>query len=155
MDHRGADAGIHARRSAVLDRWVQLGVAGEKVISLSFPETPDEKRPEHPLLGRITAYLEGEEVSFGDVDVGLTVPTDRRNVLESVRQVPHGQNATVAQIARMVPGMDHEDDRDLATVRDALADNPVPLLIPDHRVRDGPSAPPPAVQQTLRAIEGL
>jgi len=51
--------------------------------------------------------------------------------------------------------MDHEDDRDLATVRDALADNPVPLLIPDHRVRDGPSAPPLAVQQTLRAIEGL
>ncbi|MFB6185175.1 MAG: methylated-DNA--[protein]-cysteine S-methyltransferase, partial [Haloarculaceae archaeon] len=26
---------------------------------------------------------------------------------------------------------------------------------PDHRVRDGPSAAPPAVEQKLRAVEGL
>jgi methylated-DNA-[protein]-cysteine S-methyltransferase len=40
-------------------------------------------------------------------------------------------------------------------VREALAANPVPLLIPDHRVRDGPSGAPPPVEQKLRAVEGL
>lgn len=154
MDASAPEAGIYARESALLDRWVQLGMAGQKVISLSFPETPDDANEDHPLLDTIDAYLEGGTVDFSDVDVGLTVPTDRRSVLEAVRQVPYGENATVEQIARMVPGMAGEDG-DLATVREALADNPVPLIIPDHRVRDGPSAAPPAVEQKLRSIEEL
>jgi methylated-DNA-[protein]-cysteine S-methyltransferase len=155
MDAPAAEAGIYARESAYLERWVQLGVAGQKVISVSVPETPDDRNPEYPVLDRIEAYLEGEEVDFSDVDVGLTLPTDRRNVLESVRQVPYGQNASVDQITRMVPGMDPDDERDVSTVREALAHNPVPILIPDHRIRDGPSALPAAVEQKLRSLEKL
>jgi methylated-DNA-[protein]-cysteine S-methyltransferase len=55
----------------------------------------------------------------------------------------------------MTADLDPEDDGDLTTLRTALANNPAPLVIPDHRVRDGPSAAPPPVEQKLRSLEGL
>ena len=149
-----ADAGIFARRSSFLDCFVQIGVAGEKVISLSFPDVSDEP-DDHPLLDRIEAYLEGEPDDFEDVDVGLTSPSPHRDVLVAVRSLPYGEQGTVEQLAGMTPGLNPSNDEDLATVRQALADNPVPLIIPDHRVRDGPSALPPAVEQKLRNVEDL
>ncbi|PSP93746.1 cysteine methyltransferase [Halobacteriales archaeon QS_4_62_28] len=151
-----AEAGIYARESEYLDRYVQFGAAGEKVIQLSFPETPeDEARAEHALLDRIEAYLEGTEDNFTDIDVGLTVPTDHRSVLEAVRKVPYGEQGSVEQVARMAAGINHEDEDSIRTVREALANNPAPLLIPDHRVRDGPSGAPTPVVQKLRIVEGL
>jgi len=55
----------------------------------------------------------------------------------------------------MTEGLGADDQDDQQQVREALAANPVPLLIPDHRVRDGPSGAPPAVEQKLRVVEGL
>lgn len=149
-------AGIYARESPYLDRVVQLGIAGAKVISVSFPRSPDEDAtPDHDLLDRIDRYLEGSRDDFEDVEVALTAPTDQRAVLEAVRDIPYGEQVSVESLARRTPGLDPDDDEDLELVRAALAANPAPLLIPDHRVRDGPSAAPPDVEQKLRSIEGL
>jgi len=79
------------------------------------------------------------------------VRTDYRNVLEAVREIPYGEQGSVQQVAQMAAGLDANEDDDLTTVREALAANPIPLLIPDHRVRDGPSGAPPEVEQKLRA----
>jgi len=148
-------AGIYARESAYLDRCVQIGVASDRVISVSFPRTPDgDASDDHELLDRITAYLEGERDDFRDVEIGLTVPTDHRQVLEQCRQVPYGESIAVERLCGMA-GLDPDDDADHDAVRQALADNPVPLVIPDHRVRDGPSAAPPEVEQALRSLEGF
>jgi len=150
------DTGIYARQFSYLGRYVQVGVAGQKVISVSFPESPDEEaEADHALLDRVQRYLEGVEEDFGDVEVGLTVSGDRRDVLEAVRQIPYGEQLTVEALVRTTPGLDaaSADDQDLA--RAALADNPAPLLVPDHRVRDGASAAPPDVEQKLRSLEGL
>lgn len=148
-------AGIHAREYDRLDRYVQIGVASGRVISVSFPRTPDgNATPEHDLLDRIAAYLEGEREEFRDVEVGLTVPTDHRSILEQCRSIPYGEQVTVERLCRMA-GLDADDEDDHGVVREALAGNPVPLLIPDHRVRDGPSSAPPEVERTLRAVEGL
>jgi len=156
MDSPTGDAGIFARESAYLDRYVQFGSAGDRVISVSFPKEPDEDSQEtHPLLDRIDAYLGGAEDEFDDVTVGLTVPTAQRTVLEQVKELPYGTETTVAQLAGMTPGRSSEEQEDLTAVREALAENPVPLLIPDHRVRDGPSSVPPTVEQKLRSVEGL
>jgi len=150
-----ADAGIFARESDLLERYVQFGAAGEKIIQLSFPNRPeDDAGTEHDLLDRIERYLNSDAEDFGDVEVGLTVPTDQRSVLEAVRQIPYGEQGSVAQVARMA-GLDPDDEESQRTVREALAENPVPLVIPDHRVRDGPSGAPPDVEQKLRSIEGL
>jgi len=146
-------AGIWARELVYLDRYVQLGIAGERVLACSFPNTPDEEAmDDHPLLDRVEAYVDGSEEGFEDVTVALTMPTDRREVLETLREVPYGESVGVEELARMTPGLDADDTR---LVREALNDNPVPLFVPDHRVTDGPSGAPPAVVQKLRAIEGL
>lgn len=151
-----ADAGIYARESTYLDCTVQVGLAQERVIAVSFPAEPaDEAESEHGLLDRIEAYLEGETDGFGDVTVALTMATDQRAVLESVREIPYGEQVNVQRLARMTPGLDSEEADDRGLVREALADNPVPLFVPDHRVRDGPSGAPAPVEQKLRAVEGL
>ncbi|MFC7134110.1 MULTISPECIES: MGMT family protein [Salinibaculum] len=149
-------AGIYARESTFLDRYVQVGIAQDRVISVSFPTVADEEAvSDHELLDRIEAYLEGDADDFADVQVALTVPTDRREVLDVVRDIPYGEEMTVEQVTRATPGLDPEEESDQTLVREALDENPAPLLIPDHRVRDGPSAAPPAVEQKLRAVEGL
>lgn len=146
--------GIFARDSGYLDCYVQIGVASERVVSVSFPEAPDDEAgDDHPVLDRIDAYLEGVEDDFRDVEVGLTVPTGHRVVLETTREVPYGEQVTVEKLSRMTPDLDPDEDAEL--VRTALAENPVPLLVPDHRVRDAPSAAPPEVEQRLRSLEGL
>ncbi len=150
------EAGIYARESPYLGRTVQVGYASGKVLRVTFPAEPDdEAEPAHPLLDRIFAYLEGERDGFEDVPVALTLPTDRRAVLEAVRQVSYGEEVDVETLARMTPDLDAEAEDDQRLVREALASNPAPLVIPDHRVRNGPSAAPPEVEQRLRSLEGL
>lgn len=151
-----AVTGIYAHESPAIDRAVQLGAASGRALSVSFPEEmPADAERDHPVLERLLAYLDGEEDDFEDVPVALTVPTPHRAVLEEVRTIPYGRERDVASIARSVPDLDAEDDGDLGTVRSALSENPVPILIPDHRVPDGPSAVPAAVERRLRSLEGL
>ncbi len=149
------DAGIYTRESEYLDCYVQLGLASDRVIAVSFPGSSDGDDDDHPLLDRIEAYLEGERETFEDVTVALTVPTDQRSVLEATRNIPYGEQVSVERLARMTAGLDADSDEDHDAVRTALAANPAPLLIPDHRVRDGPSGAPPEVEQRLRSLEGL
>ncbi|WP_255196999.1 MGMT family protein [Halorarius litoreus] len=150
------DAGIYARESGYLDRYIQVGYASGKVLSVSFPAEPDEgAEADHPLLDRIDAYLEGEQVDFSEVEVALTMPTDQRTVLEKVREIPYGEQVSVEKLATMTPGLNAEEMDDLQLVRTALDENPTPLVVPDHRVRDGPSAAPPEIEQRLRSLEGL
>ncbi len=149
------EAGIYARESAYLDRYVQVGVAGSRVLSVEFPTTPEaDADAELPLLDRVEAYLEGASADLSDVDVAMTMPTDRRDVLEEVREVPYGDQISVSELATMTSGVG-DDDEGRQLVRTALAENPAPLVVPDHRVRDGPSAAPPPVEQRLRSLEGL
>lgn len=150
------DAGIYARESPYLERYVQLGIASGRVVDVSFPDAPaDDAAEAHDLLDRVFDYLDGAADDFADVRIALTVPTDQRTVLETVRDLPYGEQLTVEAVARMTPGLSGDEEEDQRTVRTALAENPAPLLIPDHRVRDGPSAAPPPVEQRLRSLEGL
>lgn len=155
MEPPTGGAGIYARESEYLDRFVQLGEAGDRIIAISFPTQPDDGEDTHALLDRIDEYLSGVEDGFDDVTVGLTVPTAQRAVLEAVRNVPYGTDVTVEEVAGMTPDLSPDESDDLTAVREALAANPVPLLVPDHRVRDGPSGAPPPVERKLRAVEGL
>ena len=147
------EAGIYARQADGLDdAVVQVGVAGGRVISVSFPDAvPDDAEAEHPFLDRVFAYLDGAEDHFDDVPVALTVPTDQRTVLDAVRNVPYGETVSVARVARMA-GLDDDDEADLRTVETALRENPVPIFVPDHRI-EGAGATPDGVVRRLRAIE--
>lgn len=150
-------AGIYAREIDYLERYVQIGIASGRIISVSFPEyADDDAADEHDLLGRFERYCDGiEEDDFADVEVGLTMPTGERNVLETLRGVEYGEQVSVDQLAKMTPTLDSDDEQDVITVREALAENPLPVIFPDHRVRDGPSALPPQVEQRFRSLEDL
>jgi len=148
--------GIFAREFPAVDGYVQLGVAQGRVISVDFPARPqDDAGPDHDLLGRIGAYFDGEADSFRDVTVALTLPTAQRRVLEALREVPYGKSVTVDQLARMTASLDDSDEADLRAVRGALAENPAPVLIGDHRVRDASGATPAGVATVCRRLEGL
>lgn len=153
-DHPGStdQAGIYGRTSSFLDRCIQLGVAQGRVLSVDFPRECDEDAiPDHDLLDRIEAYLAGERDEFEDVQIALTVPTAHRSALEATRSVPYGQETTMDQLAAMVPDAEPEPEQ----IRRALAANPTPILVPTHRVRDGPATAPEDVIEKLRAVEGL
>jgi methylated-DNA-[protein]-cysteine S-methyltransferase len=149
-------SGIYARESSYLDCYVQIGIASDQVVSVSFPRSSEANAEnEHELLDRIEEYLEGTGSDFSDVTIALTVPTDQRAVLEAVRKVSYGEQASVERLTSTISDLDPESDEDLDAVRTALDENPVPIFVPDHRVRDGPSAAPPRVEQRLRSVEGL
>ncbi len=146
-------AGIFARRFDSLDAVVQLGVAGGQAINVSFPEEiPDDAETDHELLDAVDDYLAGEPTAVKNAEIGLTVPTEHRNVLEALDSVPAGSTVTVSRLAR-VAGLDPGDDESLDTVRDALRENPVPIFLPDHRVRDGQGSTPPQIAAALRRLE--
>jgi methylated-DNA-[protein]-cysteine S-methyltransferase len=148
-------SGVFARKFDEIGRTVQVGFAGGRVIAVSFPaEPPADADTDHDLLDRIGAYLRGERDEFAEVAIGLTVPTPQRDVLESLRTLPYGEEVTVSRLARL-GGFDPDDPDDLDAVTGALADNPIPVLLPDHRVSGGPYATPGDTRATLRSIEGI
>lgn len=150
------DTGVFGREYDAIDRAVELGTASGRLISVTLPETLSaDAAADHALLDRLQEYLDGAEDDFADVEIALTVPTDQRSVLESVRNVPYGESVDLARIARMTAGLDHEEEADLRVAREALRANPLPIVVPDHRVRDAAGATPEETAARLREIEGV
>ncbi len=124
--------GIFHRYSEYLESYVQVGTAGDKVVSVSFPETPDEDSIQDDLevLDSIFEYIDGEEVDLSEYDVGLTLGGIERSALLRTRDIPRGTTITYEELAESI-GADEDDYED---VREALVSNPVPVLLPCHRV---------------------
>lgn len=150
------NAGIYAFESGYLGRAVQIGIASDYVISVSFPEAvPAEVDGEHPVLAQVRRYLDGGTVTFDAVELALTVPRDHRHVLDAVREIPYGHERDIETVVRMTPTLDPDDEDAAATVRAALRDNPVPIIVPDHRVAGATWAAPGPIASKLRALESL
>lgn len=78
---------------------------------------------------QLRGYLEGERSAF-DLAVDLRFLTDfQRQVLLAAAQVPRGQVATYGEIARQIG-----HPRAARAVGQALGHNPVPIIIPCHRI---------------------
>ncbi len=93
--------------------------------------TQPEPAPEYAQEAekQIAAYLTGERKQF-DLPVDLASLTEfQREVLEATAQVPRGQVTTYAEIARRIGR-----PKAYRAVGQALGSNPVPLVIPCHRV---------------------
>lgn len=97
----------------------------------SFPLWGVERDEEalEELAGELGEYFAGNRRRF-DVAVDLTGATSfQREVLQEVREVPYGETATYGELAERL-------DRSGAgrAVGNALGRNPVPIVIPCHRV---------------------
>lgn len=148
--------GIFARDVTELDGAVQVGIANGRVISVSFPEAPEpDAKPAHAVLDWIEEYLAGTRTDVTEIETGLTVPTDQRTVLETVRKIPYGESLDLQRVVARSPGLDPDDSANLDVAREALAANPIPLFVPDHRVEGVGGGAPPAVRVVFRSVEGL
>ncbi len=88
--------------------------------------SPERARP---VLRQLAEYLQGKRQAFQlDVDLSGVTPFQRQ-VLRAAAQVPRGGLVTYAEIARHIG-----KPRASRAVGQALAHNPVPIVIPCHRV---------------------
>ena len=87
-------------------------------------------RPDATLVQAIVAYGEGERVEFGNTPLDLEGISDfNRSVYDDILRLKWGETTTYGEIARRL------GDVSLSrAVGKALGDNPIPLLIPCHRV---------------------
>ena len=112
------------------------------------------------LVADIRRYLAGEQVDFSAVAVDLqSIEPFRRKLYEALRGIGYGHTTTYGTLAKELGTTDWEGARD---VGEAMGRNPVPIVIPCHRVLaasgklGGFSAPGgPATKKKLLALEGV
>lgn len=149
------DSGVFIGYSESLERWIQLGIASGNVIQLTVLTDSPGPSDSHPILDRVLAYLDKEDGhTVSEIPIALTVPTQQREIYQTVREIPYGHewavSDVVARTAVLEPG-----EGSIGSVRECLTANPIPILIPDHRVSDSSGSLEPAVRERVRSIEGL
>jgi methylated-DNA-[protein]-cysteine S-methyltransferase len=78
----------------------------------------------------IAAYAAGQEVEFAEFELDIAVvPEFHRRVYDDIRQLKWGQTTTYGEIARRLG-----DVQLSRAVGQAMAANPIPLVVPCHRV---------------------
>ncbi|MGC8529009.1 MAG: methylated-DNA--[protein]-cysteine S-methyltransferase [Leptospirillia bacterium] len=92
-------------------------------------KTPDPPLlpPEHPLEDLFRRVLSGSVVYIGPLPAPIH-PFDRE-VLETIRRIPYGATVSYADVARAIGR-----PKAARAVGGALSRNPLPLLLPCHRV---------------------
>jgi O-6-methylguanine DNA methyltransferase len=122
------------------------------------PGRPSEPPPSiAELIEKIRRHLRGEAQDFRSIAVDLeAVPSFARQVYEAAREIPAGQTRTYGEVAKALGQPDAAQQ-----VGQALSSNPVPIIIPCHRVSaahgklGGFSAPGgSATKAKLLALEG-
>jgi methylated-DNA-[protein]-cysteine S-methyltransferase len=84
------------------------------------------------VIADIARYLGGERIDFAAVAVDLAgVDPFRRTLYETMRAIDWGSTTTYGELARKAGWRDPEAARD---VGQAMGQNPLPLVIPCHRV---------------------
>ena len=114
--------------------WMALGAEEGAIIRVYLPNSPTPRRMPHPtpLLeeGRkqILEYLAGERKQF-DLPLRTAGTPFQEKVWKALRNIPWGETRTYRDIAQAVdcPGGDR-------AVGMANRSNPLPILIPCHRV---------------------
>lgn len=81
------------------------------------------------VIDRVRRLLTGERLDLADVPVELAVPGFERRVYDALRKVPPGETITYGALAERVgsPGA-------AQAVGAAMGRNPIPVIIPCHRV---------------------
>jgi methylated-DNA-[protein]-cysteine S-methyltransferase len=95
---------------------------GARVVIRSSEKTVEER-------SQLREYLNGKRTSF-DIDIDLSALTEfHQQVLMAAWEIPHGRIVTYGEIARRIG-----KPKAARAVGQALGRNPVPIVIPCHRV---------------------
>jgi methylated-DNA-[protein]-cysteine S-methyltransferase len=102
----------------------------ERALLKDCPNAVNTPNLQKPLQESITAYFKGIYVDFSDVAVDLDGMTSfSRKVLLSCQKIPLGETYTYSQLAKA-----SENSKAIRAAGSVMAKNPIPLIIPCHRV---------------------
>ena len=101
----------------------------EKCLLAGLDNPQFDKNLLKPLQKQIIAYFEGKPARLNAPLVLDSLPIFTRKVLAACRKIPSGKTVSYSQLAGMIG-----KPRASRAVGSALARNPIPLIIPCHRV---------------------
>ena len=112
------------------------------------------------VIDQAKRYFAGERIDFTPIDLDLSgVDPFRRAIYEALRRVGFGETVTYGELAKRAGASEPQAARDVGV---AMARNPVPLIIPCHRVlaaggKLGGFSAPGSVEtkQHMLALEGV
>jgi methylated-DNA-[protein]-cysteine S-methyltransferase len=112
------------------------------------------------IVDRAERYFAGERIDFETIELDLLhIDPFRRSIYDALRKVGFGETVTYGELAKRVGANQPQAAQDVGI---AMARNPVPLIIPCHRVLaaggklGGFSAPGRTeTKQKMLALEGV
>jgi len=129
-----------------------LGIGGEPIrtclpvphkeavlsrILLGMPDAKRSKKAFSALENRIKGYYEGRRSDFGDVPIRLDGCSEfQRKVLTTLRAVRFGQTVSYRQLAELAG-----NSKAARAIGAVMAQNPLPLILPCHRVIKADGSP--------------
>lgn len=121
---------VYSRFSRELGLYVRLEVLGERVSRVLLThDRPERAELSHPYLTRILEHLRTGTGDLNDIPLHLEVTPFERRVLDLLRTIPPGDTVTYGELARRIG-----HSKAARAVGQAVARNPVPVVIPCHRV---------------------
>jgi len=124
----GAAAGPRGLTRLVLPHYQADDLA--ELLAWECPGSARSDEPFQEIAELSRAYFNGRTVDFGSVSCDLPGEnTFMGKVLRACRQVPYGQTVSYGELARRVGRPDAA-----RAVASGMSKNPIPLVIPCHRV---------------------
>ena len=122
---------LHSYRSPVGELAVEAtgGVISALSIGVKGGDGTVIEAPFAALFKVFDRYFEGERIDFSGVEVALRGTPFQRRLWQALREIPYGEVVTYGELAAniFVTG-------GARAVAGACAKNPVPIIIPCHRV---------------------
>lgn len=121
---------------------VVVGERGRGITHIHFeghtPRLPEAaRRPLPEVAGQLDAYFAGERQAF-EVDLDLHGKPLQRKVWQRLLEIPYGETTTYGEVAEQIDGALYdaglESYRRPRVVGAAIGRNPVPVVVPCHRV---------------------
>ncbi|KAB2942195.1 MAG: methylated-DNA--[protein]-cysteine S-methyltransferase [Candidatus Methanoperedens sp.] len=82
----------------------------------------------HDATNELERYFDGEAIDFSlDVDISYLSPFEQKVLMET-RKIKYGKTITYSELAEKI------GSRAVRAVGNALGKNPIPIIIPCHRV---------------------
>lgn len=104
--------------------------AVKKILLEHKPAPQNTPNYQIKLQKRITAYFEGTYEDFQGVEVDLSQMTDfSRKILKTCRTIPYGKTFSYEKLAKSA-----KKPKAIRAAASTMAKNPIPLIIPCHRV---------------------
>jgi methylated-DNA-[protein]-cysteine S-methyltransferase len=139
----------------------------EEKLKRRVPDARNAQKADGPLppfvqdaIAQLRRYFEGEAQDFSKIPVDVSHTDDlRHKIYDELRTIGFGKTVTYGELARRIGASGPEAPR---VVGQAMGSNPVPVIIPCHRVLaagnkiGGFSAPGgTATKEKLLALEGV